>query len=277
MAYRDIDAIVMALSTLIARGGTEAANNGRFTASPSFRGPWVVEPGVSERHTVTVDGERVVAVAHHPDIAREPETWLLFAHGLVSDKTGSYEGRCVRAATEGYHAVRFDHRGCGESDRSFGETTVETRLADLGAVLERFDPPRCVLFGSSFGGKVALHTALEWPSVAAVATRAPVTDVGALDGYEGLADEKFVAALERHPFERVVAELAVPLFVAHGRADEVVPVEGSLEAARALDVDVACRLFAGEGHSFSRSAETRLRGALFDWLERTLSFEKTRP
>jgi pimeloyl-ACP methyl ester carboxylesterase len=240
---------------------------GRHTHS--VRCPPVVVASVPTRHTLSVDGEDLVAVHH----AAESDRWLVFAHGFVSDKSGSYEGRCERAVAEGFHGVRFDHRGCGESDRAFGEHTLETRLADLRAVLDYFDPPRCVLFGSSFGGKVVLHGALGDERVAAVATRAPVTDPGPLDAYRSRWPEAFAAAFEANPFEAVERNLAVPVAIFHGRADDTVPVADSLDAAGALGPDTLCQLYADEGHSFSRAAEARMRDQLFDWLATIEAFD----
>ena len=214
-----------------------------------------------ERHTIDVDGDDLVAV-HHPAAG---DRWLVFSHGFASDKSGSYEGRCERAVAEGYDAVRFDHRGCGESDRAFDEQSLETRLADLRAVLERFEPSACVLFGSSFGGAVALHGALEAP-VEAVAVRAPVTDTRVFDGYRDELPPAFFAALDRHPFERVADDLSVPVLLFHGRADGSVPLSDSLDAAGALSTDVSLEVYADEGHRFSRSAEARMRDRLFEWL-----------
>ncbi|ARS90283.1 alpha/beta hydrolase family protein [Natrarchaeobaculum aegyptiacum] len=247
---------------------------------------------MAETHRIDVDGETVVADVHDgplDDDAADPERpWFVCCHGLRSDRTGSYEGRCERAVAEGYPAVRFDFRGCGDSDGQFVDSTLESRLADLGAVLEFVDPETCVLFGSSFGGTVALHAAATFAAdrVEAVVTRAPVTYTRAFDGYrEQVAaegeivledehsdrtqriDERFFEVLERYPFEPVARDLAVPVAIAHGRDDESVPVEDSLEAAGALETDVACWLYAGEGHRFSRAAERRLREATVGWLE----------
>ena len=138
-------------------------------------------------HRVPVaDGQRVAAVHHEAT----GDDWIVFCHGFLSDKTGSYEHRCRRAVEHGYDAVRFDFRGCGESDGSFVESTLSGRLADLRAVLEYFDPPSVVLFGSSFGGKVAFHAAVEDPRVESVVTRAPVTYTSAFDDYRAVVDRE---------------------------------------------------------------------------------------
>ena len=133
---------------------------------------------MTTRHEISVEGETVVAVHHEA----EGDRWLLFCHGFISDKSGSYESRCERAVAEGYNAVRFDFRGCGVSSRSFGGQTLSTRIADLRAVLSYFDPGELVLFGSSFGGKVALHVGAA-TDVEAIAVRAPVTYTRAFEQY----------------------------------------------------------------------------------------------
>lgn len=221
------------------------------------------------RHTVTVDSDEVVAVHHE---AEESDRWLFFSHGFVSDKEGSYVERCERAAAEGYNAVRFDHRGCGESDLSFSEQNLSTRVADLHAVIEQFDPPSCVLFGSSFGGKVVLHVAVEEPRVEAVATRAPVTYTEPFEGYRpgnGGMGEEFFDDLDGYDFEEVEAGLDVPVAVFHGREDATVKLRHSLDAVANLDIDTVLHAYADEGHSFSRGAEARMRDTLFGWLATT--------
>lgn len=246
---------------------------------------------MTERQEIPVtEGESVVAV-HHP--APGSDRWFVCCHGFVSDRTGSYEGRCERAVAEGYHAVRFDSRGCGESDGRFPAATLSARIADLRAVLDRFDPAAesAVLFGSSFGGKTALHAAAgDGPGgdgtpderVRAVATRAPVTYGRAFDpladavrargeveyapGYS--VDERLVDDLDGYDFVDVADALDVPVAVFHGRDDGSVPLADSLDAVRALDVDTAVHAVADEGYRFSNDAEAWMRDALFGWLAR---------
>lgn len=228
------------------------------------------------RFEVTVDGESVVGV-HHP---AGGEQWLVCCHGFRSDKEGSYESRCRRAVAEGYDAVRFDCRGCGESDGEFAAATLSARLAELRAVLDHVDPAECVLFGSSFGGKVALHHAVDDDRVGAVAARAPVTYNRAFEAYretveaEGQVvfedgreiDQRFFEDFATYDFSSLAAELDIPVALFHGRDDESVPVEDSFDAAATLSGDVLLEAFAGEGHRFSRGAERRLRERLFAWL-----------
>lgn len=228
-------------------------------------------------HPVSVDGETVAAVHHTADTDR----WLFFCHGFLSDKSGSYESRCERAAANGYNAVRFDFRGSGDSDGAFVESTLSARIADLRAVLEHFSPPSYALFGSSFGAKTAFHAAGDTSRLEALVARSPVTYNRTFDTYretvetdgvlryddERAVDERFFTDFDTYEFDSVTDEVDVPVAIFHGTADASVPIEDSFEAAAALETDVSLTKYVGEGHRFSESAEHRLREQTFGWLE----------
>lgn len=240
---------------------------------------------MTETHRIPIDDTetgtdetQTLAAVHHE---AESDDWLVFCHGFRSDKSGSYERRCRRARDAGYNAVRFDARGCGESDGAFAESTLSARLTDLRSVVDYFDLDSYALFGSSFGGKVAFHTAAADDRVDAVATRAPVTDNGTFDEYRHTLDRdgevtfdtgeridrRFFDDLDRHSFEDVVGSMSVPVAIFHGGDDDVVDPTDSFDAARRLETDVLVERFAGEGHRFSRAGEQRLLDRLFGWLE----------
>lgn len=234
---------------------------------------------MADRHTITVeDDERVIAVHHGVG----SDIWIVFCHGFVSDKTGSYEDRAIRATEEGFDAVRFDFRGCGESDGAFRDQTMRSKLTDLRSVLDYFDPESYVLFGSSFAAKVAFHAAADADRAAAVIGRAPVTynrtfeatrETVVQEGSVALTDEhridgRFFEDFDRYPFEDAAAGITVPVALFHGGADDSVAVADSVEAAETLTdrTDVFLQLLTAEGHRFSREAEHRMREQLFDWL-----------
>jgi pimeloyl-ACP methyl ester carboxylesterase len=231
-------------------------------------------------HTITADDGDTLAAVHHAPDAPTSDTWLVFCHGFVSDKSGSYAGRCRRAAAEGYHAVRFDFRGCGASDGTFADQTLTSKVEDLRAVLGYFDAPSYALVGSSFGAKTAFHATVDCEPPApirAVAGRAPLSYNWAFDHLRAVVeregqfsydadhtvDERFFADFEQYAFADVAAELEVPVALFHGTDDGSVPLGDSLDATAALDVDVLLQ-------TFSRPAEGRFRRQLFDWLAVTL-------
>lgn len=248
--------------------GTKTEKHGNVTMSDGNE--------TSRCRVPVTDGESIRAVHHRGSSDR----WLVFCHGFLGDMSGSYERRCRRAVEEGYHAVRFDFRGCGEADGAFVDQTLTDKLADLNAVLSHFEADRCALFGSSFGGKVAFHAAVGDSRVAAVAARAPVTYNRSFEGYRETVeragvcefedgrriDGRFFADLDGHRFADVVAGLEVPVAIFHGARDESVRVADSFEAARALGTDVLLAKFDAEGHVFSAAAERRMRAQTFAWL-----------
>jgi len=234
---------------------------------------------MATEHAIPVDGDTIAAVHHAADTDR----WLIFCHGFLSDKTGSYEARAERAVAEGYNAVRFDFRGSGDSEGTFIDATLSSRIEDLVGVIDRFDPPSYALFGSSFGGLVAFHATAGQAGVdpVAVVARSPVTYTRAFDPYrrtvetEGTLrydddraiDARFFEDFDTYGFGEVAESLSIPVMIAHGGDDDAVPIADSFDAAAALDTDVALLKYADEGHRFSAAAEERLRDRAFDWLD----------
>lgn len=229
-------------------------------------------------HRVPVTDDESVAAVHH---AAGGERWLLFCHGFGSDKEGSYERRCERAVAAGYDAVRFDFRGVGESDGAFPASTLSTRLADLDAVADFFDLDAFAVFGSSFGGLVALHAAARDDRIVRVVCRSPVSDLSVYDerarrvredgpmehpsGYT--IDERLFDDLDGYDTAAAAERVDVPVAIVHGADDEVVPPAGSFETAARLDGDALVRQVAGEGHVFSDDGEELLWAVTLDWLD----------
>ena len=230
------------------------------------------------RDRISVDGDRSVSAVHHP---ADSDRWVVFCHGLRSDKSGSYERRCERIVEAGCNAVRFDFCGCGDSDGTFDESTLSVRIADLRAVISHFDPDRYALFGSSFGAKVAFHAAFDDDRATSIAARAPVTFNRTFDEYREVVDgggtvrfgddhldSRFFDDLRAYPFSAVTSTLDVPVAIFHGRNDESVSLAESLRATERLETAVTLQTFPGEGHRFSEAAERRLLDAWIDWLQR---------
>lgn len=59
--------------------------------------------------------------------------------------------------------VRYDYRGFGHSDRDVTDFSIEARVTDLDAVIERIAPERVALFGYFWSGPVAIAYAARHP------------------------------------------------------------------------------------------------------------------
>jgi alpha/beta superfamily hydrolase len=73
----------------------------------------------------------------------------------------------------GYAALRFDMRGCGESEGVRGRVICLEQVADTSSALDfvskhrSIDPQRIGVFGHSFGAAVAIYAAGTNPRIAA--------------------------------------------------------------------------------------------------------------
>ena len=94
----------------------------------------------------------------------ESDSWplVILCHGFLSHKNSSkYKQLAQIFAQESIATVRFDFRGCGESEGLLSESSISRRWRDLQRVidesldLEDFDG-RLGLLGSSLGGYLAL-------------------------------------------------------------------------------------------------------------------------
>lgn len=232
---------------------------------------------MTTKHSVEVEtGEEVSAVHHSAD----SDKWIFFCHGYGSDKEGSYEERAKRAVEEGYNAVRFDFRGNGESDGEFIDQSLSSRIQDLKACIDFFEPEKIFLFGMSFGGKVVSH-ATEEMDIEALILKSPVTYNSIMDKFRKVVeekgsythfgdktiDERFFEDFDTYSFEEVTSGLDLPVAVFHGGADTTVHFENSAEAVKAFETEALLYKLEGEEHSMSDEGEKKLKDMMFAWLD----------
>jgi len=100
---------------------------------------------------------------------------FLVLHGFGSNSESPTVLQPTRVLSEfGYVTLRFDMRGCGNSEGEFGRVICLEQVEDLGNALDflashpAVDPARIGVIGSSFGGAVAVYAGGTNPRVAAV-------------------------------------------------------------------------------------------------------------
>jgi dipeptidyl aminopeptidase/acylaminoacyl peptidase len=123
------------------------------------------------------DGLKLSGVIHFPPDLRpgERRPTFLVLHGFGGNKEGAGSVWPAQQLAEwGYLAMRFDYRGCGESEGQRGWIICTDQVADTSNALSymasrpEVDPDRIALIGSSFGAAVAVYTAGVDQRVAAV-------------------------------------------------------------------------------------------------------------
>ena len=122
-----------------------------------------------EEHVSFVsDGLRLAGVLHLPSprASQGRRSGFLVLHGFGSNKDSGVSLTVARLLADfGYAALRFDMRGCGESEGPRGrviclEQVEDTRHAlSFLATRPEVDPERIGVIGNSFGAAVAVYAA----------------------------------------------------------------------------------------------------------------------
>ncbi len=131
---------------------------------------------MTERVQFTSAGLKLAGLLHLPSDYRKGERRpaFLVLHGFGSRKDS--DGMRIAAelyASLGYVALRFDFRGCGESEGARGRVICLEQVDDARAALEflmdrpEVDARRVGVYGHSFGAAVAVYAAGVEPRFAA--------------------------------------------------------------------------------------------------------------
>jgi len=176
-------------------------------------------PGVEERTFVATDGVRLHA--WYAPAPSEDAPTLLWAHGNGGN-VANREDVLLALQARGLALLAYDYRGYGRSEGKPDEPGLRLdALAAYDDLVARGVPPgRIVCFGESLGGAVSIALATERPcaAVIVVSTFTRLRDVAR-------AHYGALAALVGGQFDSAarVGALRVPILIAHGDVDDIVP------------------------------------------------------
>jgi fermentation-respiration switch protein FrsA (DUF1100 family) len=213
---------------------------------------------------VAVGADDVAGVLHLPD-DNTPSPCVIACHGMGASKDSDKYlllGRELPAA--GFALARFDFRGSGESGGLPRDATVESRIADVEAVLGHLAAQpaldgRFGLLGSSLGGYVALWAASRGapgPPLPVVTWNAPAAlrELAHADPGEGGA--ALVAEVKRGMRAEAPAGVARVLVIQADRDEVVPPAHGRALFDRARDPK-RLHVIAGADHRLTEPAHRR--------------------
>ena len=130
------------------------------------------------------DGCRLLGFLHRP-VRERRRTGIIYCHPFAEEKNCSHVV-AVRAARHfarlGYAVLRFDFRGCGDSEGELDEVSLRDWRTDLTAAIDvlrqRGDVESVILWGLRTGAGLALLEAAQRCDVAALLLWQPVLDFG---------------------------------------------------------------------------------------------------
>jgi len=225
------------------------------------------------------DGLKLRAVLHTPDTA--PWPLVILCHGFLSHKDSSkYRQLAQVFGRESIATVRFDFRGCGESEGLLSESSISRRWRDLQRVIDEsvdlddFDG-RLGLLGSSLGGYLALLEVSHNSKVRCAAVWSAPSHL--LDLAKRLPEFSPVK-FSRECYEDLLTVELLPrlkniqrILIVHGQEDQQVPPEHASSLYEVLDEPKALHILEGADHRFTalewREEAIRLT---IDWFKRFL-------
>jgi alpha-beta hydrolase superfamily lysophospholipase len=179
------------------------------------------------------EGLKLSGVLHLPN--HEPIAVVIGCHGLMADKHSPKQIELARGCTAiGMAYLRFDHRGCGDSEGVFEiDTTLENRTSDLMAAVHAVNQSLgknmpIGLFGSSLGGTVCLTAARSLSPFAMVTLAAPVQSRSIqlpADSPGSLKNELFKNRLTFNVADTIGS--IHHILIIHGSSDETVALENA--------------------------------------------------
>lgn len=258
------------------------------------------------RYPITFEneGQLMIGVVHRPDEDRierkRGRPGVVIFHGFTGTKVEPHRifvKMAERLASMGIVAMRFDFRGSGDSEGNFEEMTFGGEVSDALVALdymlenEQIDPQRLGVLGLSMGGAVAAcvtgrsgkvrSTAL-WSAVADLDLfryiAADITEeLGPIEYYDrggNLVGRTFVEQLDGFVPYKEVADGKTPVLVAHGDADQTVPVDHAHQFVRSLSQagnPHQLHIVKGADHTYnSHPWETEVLDITADWFAKTL-------
>lgn len=199
---------------------------------------------------------------HLPSVHKPP--LVIGSHGLFSDKNSPKQIQLARQCMRNNIAFfRFDHRGCGESDAPFEETTsLDARCADLIAAASMLKArgdldERIGLFGSSMGGTVCLAAAGVIKPVALITWAAPVRSIDIVENrVDRKNNENSTIPFKKNPFDisNRLSDIR-NILIFHGEADEIVPLSHAAEIFERVNEPKKLIFFPQSDHRMSRPAD----------------------
>ena len=219
--------------------------------------------------------ERRIAYRHRE--GRGPA--LLFLPGYASDMDGAKAVALDEFAEQrGLGMLRLDYSGTGSSDGDFIDGTLANWLEEAIAAVDLLTDAPLIAIGSSMGGWIALHLALQRPeriqSLVGIAAAPDFTDWGFPDhlkqrlaagetlrrespyGGEQVTTAAFWSSGQSLLLLGTEIDISCPVRLVHGDRDGDVPLAIAFRTmARLRSADVQLLTIKGGGHRLSEAHE----------------------
>ncbi len=217
---------------------------------------------------------------------------IIMCHGFRADITRKNHINISNALVkQGIATLMFDFFGHGSSSGKFEDLTPEIALRNLKDVFEfvnkdrRFqvvDKKRLVVYGSSFGGMIALLFASQCHYLRMVILKAPLSDfnmlwsksegfnewqstgkIGNWKGEQLNLKYAFYQDGMKYDIYALAEEISCPVYIVHGNADEAVQLQQSQKLMMHLKVEKGLKVITGADHLFTNPENNK---EMVEWI-----------
>lgn len=220
--------------------------------------------------------ERLFGTYHPPETLSE--YGVVLGHCFTCTRhTGILRETGARLATAGFHVLRFDFSGNGQSEGAFIETSYTkyiTEMAVAANFLKDYGVKWLGFAGHSMGASVSVLAGAKIPGIRAVCAiagrltgmdpgrifspdqRRQFQETGRLEfisrGRHLELDSRFLNDMVSHDMRAAVASLNIPLLIVHGNQDEIVPADQAIKAQSINPDHSQLVMIPGADHFFSQ-------------------------
>jgi pimeloyl-ACP methyl ester carboxylesterase len=230
---------------------------------------------LAEIRTLRINSRQQLLAARLVDTGSKVMLIFLSGGGRLPFAENHYPVWQDRLAEQGISSLIFDYRGIGATEGLFGTTNLLTRFEDGDMAIKllnnQFPEREIWLIGSSMGAAVAIELAKRGLAQGLILNAPAAYSTEAREAYFGL---DFTTAITKpeswklSPEFEGLKQLSMPVLLAYGEQDEVVPAEIFRRYASIVRSKSNGKVFAipGAGHTFVRGHDEASRQAceLFD-------------
>jgi len=221
-------------------------------------------------------GERLFGTYHRPEAPSE--YGVVLGHCFTCTRhTGILRESGARLTAAGFHVLRFDFSGNGQSEGMFIETSYTKYITEMEVAanfLKAYGVKWLGFAGHSMGAAISVLAASRLSGIQAVCAiagrltgmdpsrifspdqRRQFQETGRLEfvsrGRQLELDSRFLNDMLSHDMRAAVASLNIPLLIVHGTQDEIVPADQAMQAQSTNPGQSQLVMIPGADHFFSR-------------------------
>lgn len=241
-------------------------------------------------HFLNLSGERLFGTHHRP--GAPSAAGIVMGHCFTCTRhTGILRETASRLAAAGFHVLRFDFSGNGQSQGAFIESSYSKYITEMESAadfLKSCGVTWLGFAGHSMGAAVSVLAASRIAgirAVCAIAGRLTGLDPSRLFSTDQMRvfqqtgrlefvsrgralelDSRFLKDMRLHDIRATVTSLPIPLLIVHGSRDEIVPAREATAARSFNPAHVELLIIEDADHFFSRpDHRDQAAGAIAGW------------